>query len=428
MNNDKTLNNNIDTTNANFDHHQRVAIVFVNCTDEYQIQELTQLVNTANGQVVLVVNQNRATMDNASLIGSGKLDELSQQVKSLNIEVVVFQDQLSPSQHRNIQDKVECIVLDRTNLILDIFALHATTAEGKIQVELAQLKYTLPKLRSMQGELSRQGAGAGSKGVGIGTRGPGETKLETDKRKIRIKIDMLKKRLLEIQKQRDVLRLPRQKNMVPTISLVGYTNAGKSTLFNALTGANMLVEDKLFATLDTTARSITLPNGTNAIVTDTVGFISNLPHDLVESFKSTLEEATQADIILNVCDYSSPEVNKHIEVTKNLLAELGTTAEIIDVYNKIDISSVNTQLDSSIIAVSALKRTGLDKLRERIVSILNNRFCTIKLMLPFSQLNVLGLVNKYGKNTTINYNDEGAEVLTTVQRIYLTKFADYMVI
>lgn len=312
---------------------KKIAIALIEDANlQANIDELTELASTANLEVALIFTQNRPSPDPATYMGSGKVKEIKQAMDSAEITTVIFNDELSPIQHANLTDRLDAEVLDRTNLILHIFSMHARTAEGKIQVELARLKYLLPRLRSIPGKLSRQGAG-------VLARGPGETKLETDKRYLREQIRRLKSELSEIEKQRDVTRTRREKSQIPLIALVGYTNAGKSTLFNKLTNSSVLAENKLFATLDTTIRRTELAPNLYVLISDTVGFIKNLPHHLIESFKSTLEETRYADIVLNVCDVSNPLVGEHNEVTHNQLVELKVTGKIIDVYNKCDLVS-----------------------------------------------------------------------------------------
>ncbi|MEG1804181.1 MAG: GTPase HflX [Clostridia bacterium] len=397
---------------------QRVLLVFINNQSQYDIDELTELVKTADGEVVLTVNQNKEYLDKATVVGSGKLLEIASQVEANDIDLVVFEETLSPIQLRNIQEKIPCLVIDRTNLILDIFAMHASSAQGKIQVELAQLKYNLPRLRSELGELTRQGGG-------IGTRGPGETKLEVNKRKIKDRITFLNEKLREITKQRGVSRNNRMQNNVPIVALTGYTNAGKSTLFNFLTQANVLAENKLFATLDTTARKMSL-NGVNVIFTDTVGFINNLPHGLIESFKSTLEEITYADLILDIVDISSSQHTLHQKVTEELLAELGITSRIITVYNKCDLLMERFENTNDCVYISALKNIGVEELLKKIEEHINQKYIDIVLTVPCDKLDILGLIQKFGTKTTMDYTEENVIIKTTIERIYLSKFEQYI--
>jgi len=311
---------------------EKILVVFVETPDtdiDYDLEEIRRLVETANGTVVDVVVQKRSTIDSLCAVGTGKLLEIADLVQEIGIETVLFNCQLDAVQRRKIADTLNCRVLDRIDLVLDIFALHAKTGEGKKQVELAQLRYTYAT-KPKNVDYSRQGGG-------IGTRGPGETKLETDKRIVRDKITRLKRELAELQKNRDVARQKRTKNNMFCIALVGYTNAGKSTLFNKLTNADIYADDKLFATLDTTTRKLCLHElGIEILLSDTVGFIKNLPHELIEAFKSTLDEVVNADLILNVCDFCDKNVDEHIAVTEGLLHDMRVAAPVIRVYNKID--------------------------------------------------------------------------------------------
>lgn len=389
---------------------------------ENEIAEMNELSRTAQGEIVLTVTQKKQLSSSETVVGSGKIKEIGALVKTENIDIVLFYQQLTPSQHEAIQDLVDCVVIDRTNLILDIFALHAKTAEGKLQVELAQLNYLLPRLRSAKGSLSRQGAG-------IGTRGPGETKLETDRRRIYGRINKLKSDLNNLKKQRNVVRQSRTKNSIPTIALVGYTNVGKSTLFNALTQSDVLVENKLFATLDTTAHRLILPNGVNVILTDTVGFIKNLPHSIVEAFKATLEEAVNADIIINVCDASREqnEIDSQISVAEEILNELGTTAPIICVFNKIDkVTSYDSNLYSGIF-ISSLNKLNFNVLFDKIIELLSNYYVSVKLAVNYSELSVLSLIQKNSTSYEIEYGDQCVNIMVTLPKKYYSKIERFVV-
>lgn len=324
------------------------------------LEELCELVRTAGGLVAGTVRQKRRSLDPTTCIGSGKIEEIKEYAATLEADLVVFDLELSPTQTKNIEKVVEKDIIDRTTLILDIFAKHARTAEGKLQVEIAQLKYKLPRLIGKGVEMSRLGGG-------IGTRGPGETKLETDKRYLRSRINTLEKRLKELEARRQNMRERRQKDRIICAAIVGYTNAGKSTLLNKLTKASVLAEDKLFATLDPTARGLKLPNGKEIMLIDTVGFIRRLPHKLIEAFKSTLEEVKYADIVLNVCDAGNPDVKTHKEVTETILKELECSAPVITVYNKCDkeIPEIINDGEDAVF-VSALTGKNLDALLEKI--------------------------------------------------------------
>lgn len=296
------------------------------------IDELEELAHTAGAEVLAKMVQKRDTPDAATFIGSGRIVEIKTFCRDHEADLLVFDSELTPSQQRNIEKLTDVRVIDRTMLILDIFAARARSSEGKLQVELAQLKYALPRLGGKGTELSRLGGG-------IGTRGPGESKLESDRRHIRRRIDALENQLEIVGRRRARLRERRNKNGVETVAIVGYTNAGKSTLMNTLTHAGVLAEDKLFATLDPTARALTLPDGRTVMLIDTVGLVRRLPHQLVEAFQSTLEEAASADVILNVCDASSPECAEHLEVTAKLLDELGCAGKpVVSVMNKCDLA------------------------------------------------------------------------------------------
>ncbi len=325
---------------------------------EVSLDELARLLNTAGGEVFARVVQNKSTPDPRTLIGSGKVQELAELCRSNEIGLVVFDCDLTPVQIRNLEDDIrggdssmELRVIDRSMLILDIFALHAVTSEGKLQVELAQLQYTAPRLTGHGTEMSRLGGG-------IGTRGPGESKLESDRRHMKRRIDALKAELEVVEKNRRTMRASRDRSGLPRVAIVGYTNAGKSTLLNALTGAGILAEDKLFATLDPTTRKFTLPGGETILLTDTVGFIRKLPHHLVSAFRSTLEEAVYADIILLLLDASDPECAAQLEVTEQLLQELGAGGKpTLYVFNKCDREACDTV---SLMAVAARKGLSFD--------------------------------------------------------------------
>jgi GTPase len=297
----------------------------------YSMEELKSLTKTANGEVVITLTQKREKIDSATYIGKGKVEELVNLAKELEADIIIFNDELSPSQNRNLSKLLEARVIDRTQLILDIFAQRARSKEGKLQVELAQLEYLLPRLSGLGTELSRLGGG-------IGTRGPGETKLETDRRHIHRRINEIKEQLKMVVEHRERYRERRKKNQVFQIALVGYTNAGKSTLFNRLTDADAFEENLLFATLDPLTKKLTLPSGYTALLTDTVGFIQDLPTTLVAAFRSTLEEVKEADLILHVVDSSNPDYFQHEQTVYDLLDELKVTdIPIITVYNKQDV-------------------------------------------------------------------------------------------
>lgn len=370
---------------------------------EVSIRELEELASTAEAEVVGTVIQKRPSYDPATCMGSGRLEELKEQLEILKAELVIFDHELTGVQVRNIEDILDIRVIDRTTLILDIFAQRARTKEGKLQVELAQQKYRLPRLTGMGTALSRLGGS-------IGTRGPGETKLETDKRHIRKRISYLEAELEELKKHRDFSRSRRKKDGVLCAAIVGYTNVGKSTLLNALTDAGVLAENKLFATLDTTSRSIELPDGRSVMLIDTVGLIRRLPHNLVEAFKSTLEEAASADVILNVQDLSSPERQEQAEVTEQLLTELGCgDIPKINVMNKLDIAlDADTVFeDDSTVLISAREQRGFDRLLECIVRKLPVTARRMKLLIPYSKAGLAGRIREEGKIFSEEFVENG---------------------
>ncbi|MBQ3947371.1 MAG: GTPase HflX [Ruminococcus sp.] len=390
---------------------------------EASIDELEELASTAGAEVVGKVIQKKQSYDPATCMGAGRLQELKEQIDALEAELVVFDHELTGVQVRNIEDILEVRVIDRTTLILDIFAQRARTKEGKLQVELAQQKYRLPRLIGLGTALSRLGGG-------IGTRGPGETKLESDKRHIRRRISYLEEELAELKKHRDFSRSRRKKDGVLCAAVVGYTNVGKSTLLNALTDAGVLAENKLFATLDITSRSIELPDGRSVMLIDTVGLISRLPHDLVEAFKSTLEEAAAADVILNVQDLSSPEREKQAEVTRHLLDELGC-GDIPKVYvmNKSDIA---TELDTvfeddSTVFISAKEKTGFDRLLDIITAKLPETAKRMSLLVPYDKTAFIGRIREEGKVFSEEYTADGTAIDALVDIKLVKEATQYIV-
>lgn len=373
---------------------------------EASIKELEELASTANAEVVGSIIQKRPSYDPATCMGAGRLEELREQLEALDAELVIFDHELTGVQVRNIEQLLDVRVIDRTTLILDIFAQRARTKEGKLQVELAQQKYRLPRLTGMGTALSRLGGG-------IGTRGPGETKLETDKRHIRKRISYLEAELEELKKHRDFSRSRRKKDGVLCAAIVGYTNVGKSTLLNALTDAGVLAENKLFATLDITSRSIELPDGRSVMLIDTVGLIRRLPHNLVEAFKSTLEEAAAADIILNVQDLTSPEIKEQAEVTAHLLSELGCDGiPQIFVMNKADAAPFTDTVfeDGNTVLISAKEQTGFDRLLDCIVRNLPETAKRMKLLIPYDKTAFIGRIRQEGKVFSEEYGADGTEI------------------
>lgn len=332
---------------------------------DYQLTELKNLADTAGVLVVECDHQLVKQITPATYIGSGKVEELKEKVKILNVDVVIFDQALTGSQTKNISNELGCKVIDRITLILDIFALRATTNEGKLQVALAQAKYVLPRLSGIQGTSGRFGSG------GVGSRGPGETKLESDKRVIEKNIMTLEKQIKEVQKQRDVKNQSRQSSDKIKVAIVGYTNAGKSTLLNTISKANIYADDKLFATLETTSRNVWLGLGKEIILTDTVGFISKLPHELIHAFKSTLDEAKYADIILHVIDATNKNRDEQIEVVMQVLDEIGAKAPMIMVYNKCDKIHILPPADENVISISARQNKGIEELKESISQLID---------------------------------------------------------
>lgn len=395
-------------------------------TGEYDcdssISELSELAETAGAVEAARVIQKREAYDSATVVGEGKLAELSELCKTLEATLIIFDCELTAAQIRNIEDKTNVRTIDRTMLILDIFASRARSSEGKLQVELAQLKYRLPRLMGIGTSLSRLGGG-------IGTRGPGETQLETDRRHIRRRIDKLSAELKELEQRRGYSRARRKKDNVQVGAIVGYTNAGKSTLLNLLTGANVLAEDKLFATLDPTSRAIELPDGRSLLLVDTVGLIRRLPHHLVEAFKSTLEEAACADIILHVCDVSDPEAAQKAETTLKTLAELGAAEiPVVTVLNKCDKISEDIPTDSSTVKISALHNHGIDELLRVIAANLPQSSRRMSLLLPYDKAGLLSQIRENGKVFSEEYTENGIKADALVDVMYISKAETYLTV
>lgn len=394
-------------------------------TTEETISELARLADTADAEVVGTLIQNKSVIEKATYLGEGKIEELKNACLELSADLVIFDDELSPMQIRNLEELLGIRVIDRSMLILDIFARHAVSGEGKIQVELAQLQYLLPRLTGMGSKLSRLGGG-------IGTRGPGETKLETDKRHIRRRITHLKEELIEVKKHRELLRQRRKKENRYVLALVGYTNAGKSTLLNRLTGADVLAEDKLFATLDPTSRGLTLSDKREVTIVDTVGFIRKLPHHLVEAFKSTLEEAVFADSLLIAVDASDNEADVHLTVVSKILDSLGANDKPkLIVFNKLDNLDINNNLrllakDMPFVEVSAKDNINIDKLLEAIENIVPGKKKEVTLLIPFSMGRILSLLHD---NCTIlkeDYTEHGTKISCMLDSESYAKLREYV--
>lgn len=370
---------------------------------ELSLDELEELTETAGGEVIARVTQKRLSFDSGTCIGSGRLEEMAEICRNENIDRIVFDCELTATQIRNIEDVCGVFTIDRTMLILDIFAQRATTREGRLQVEIAQNKYRLPRLAGMGTNMSRLGGG-------IGTRGPGESKLETDKRHIRTRIAALSDELKEIEKRRGLMRKRRKKDGVLTAAIVGYTNVGKSTLLNYLTEAGVLAENKLFATLETTSRAIELPDGRSVTLIDTVGLIRRLPHQLVEAFKSTLEEAASADVIIHVCDASADDCEEQAKVTLELLKELGCEGiPVVTVFNKCDKVPYINELDTSgeAVKISAKNGTGIDSLLAAIQKALHENSVRCRLLLPFDKAGLVNTIRQEGRIFSEDYTAEG---------------------
>ena len=386
------------------------------------LSELRELAKTAGAEVVDSFIQNRPSPDNATYVGEGKLSEIQTFSQENQVTLLIFDDELTGSQTRNIEEFTGIRAVDRTTLILDIFAQRARSHEGRLQVELAQQKYRLPRLLGLGTQLSGLGGG-------IGTRGPGETKLESDRRHIRRRIHALEEALEELSAQRARTRERRKKNNAVTVALVGYTNVGKSTLLNQLTSSEVYVQDQLFATLDPTARELTLPNGQSVILMDTVGLIQRLPHQLVEAFHSTLEVAADADLILLVCDYGSPDRERQLDVAKKLLDELGCgEIPMITVCNKIDkLDNPAPESNSRTVFISAKDPETLPPLLHAIEEALASRICTLDLLLPYSEGSLLHLIREKGQVLSESYEPDGIRVKASINRQYKKALSSYQI-
>ena len=388
---------------------------------ESTLEELKALLETAGGTAVGTLLQSRPAPDPHSFLGEGKVEELRQAVEATGANMVIFDNDLSPSQIRTLEDITGATVIDRSALILDIFAQRAKTREGRLQVALAQYQYLLPRLSGMGRALSRQGGG-------IGTRGPGETRLESDRRHIRTRISRLQQELKEVRRVRGVQRQLREKNSVPVVALIGYTNAGKSTLLNALTGAGIPANNRLFDTLDTTTRRMTVSDTLDVLLSDTVGFIAKLPHNLVEAFQATLEELQYADLLLHVIDASDPERTAHMEVVEKLAAQLAPQGvPIIEVYNKADL--VEPQLipvGENKVAISAATGTGLPKLLELVEQNLDTGVRRVTMKLPYSAAGEVDRIHREGKVFTTEYENDGILVEAALSREMQGRYRDYI--
>ena len=407
---------------------QQTALLAAVDTGEFDVQrsvdELEELAKSAGAVVKGRVIQRKERPDPATLMGTGRLEEVAEFVRANEIDLVIFDHELAPAQQKNLENALDVAVIDRTTLILDIFAQRAKTSEGRLQVELAQLKYRLPRLSGLGTSLSRLGGG-------IGTRGPGESKLESDRRHIRRRIHSLEEELKELEKRRGLLRQRRKKDDVISVAIVGYTNVGKSTLLNTLTDAGVLAKDMLFATLDPTARALRLPCGKTVMLIDTVGLVRRLPHHLVQAFKSTLEQAATADIILNICDASSVESQVHLTVTKTLLEELGCKDRpIIPVLNKCDlVPEINHMpMIGGAVRISAATGQGVDHLLEVIEENLPVKNTKVELLLPFSKSGLAAEIRKDGTVLQEEYVEEGLHLVAMVTPDLLQQVLPYAIL
>jgi GTPase len=391
---------------------------------ETSLHELGLLTDTAGSEAVGSTLVRRKRPDSATFIGSGKAAEMAAEAAAHDVDVVVFDNELTPAQQRNLQKVFECDVVDRVALILDIFAQHATRREGMVQVELAQLRYRLPRLRGKGVELSRLGAG-------IGTRGPGESQLETDRRRILERIAKLQRELRDLDQARQTRNKARRRSDLPLVALVGYTNAGKSTVFNLMTDAGVLVEDRLFATLDSTVRRLELVDGHHGLMSDTVGFVRRLPHELVEAFKSTLDEVKEADLLLHVVDAADESPDRQIESVRQVLREIGAgdLPELL-VVNKIDVADTTAverlrRLHPGSVAVSAVTGEGRDQLVAAMMTALDERTAEVELLVPYSDGEVLAAIHAAGHVIMQEHAETGTHVKARLPKTELARFAAF---
>ena len=389
---------------------------------EETLEELAALLETAGGQAVATVLQNRHAPDAHSFIGEGKAQEVRELIETTGATMAIFDNDLSPGQIRALEELLEVTVLDRSALILDIFAQRAKTKEGRLQVELAQYQYLLPKLSGMGKSLSRQGGG-------IGTRGPGETKLESDRRHIRERISRLQQELEQVRQVRGVQRERRMKNSVPVVAIVGYTNAGKSTLLNQLTGAGIPANNRLFDTLDTTSRQLTVSDNLDVILSDTVGFIAKLPHHLVDAFRATLEELEYADLLLHVIDAADPRREEHIQVVEKLISQLAKPGTpVLSCYNKADlVSPEDIPVGEDIVSISASTGENMDGLKKAIEKALDRGLHHILVRLPYAMGGMVEKLHDTAQVKAVDYTGEGIEVEAVVDEILYGRLKEYIV-
>ena len=408
---------------------EKAVLVGLNCdlfskeeaANERTLDELEALLETAGGVCVGKILQNRHEPDPHSFIGEGKVEEVREWVQNTGATLVIFDNDLTPSQVRALEEATKAHVLDMSALILDIFAQRAKTREGKLQVELAQYKYYLPRLTTWNEEMGRLGGG-------IGTRGPGETQLETDKRYIRSRIQKLRENLEDVRKVRAEQRRRRQKNDLPVVALVGYTNAGKSTLLNRLTGADIPANDRLFDTLDTTTRQLTVSDTCQALLSDTVGFIAKLPHHLVEAFRATLEELEYADLLIHVIDSADPERDDHIAVVNRLIAELAKPGTpVLECYNKCDlVADDEIPRGQDKVAISAASGFGLDALKEAVEQLLGRGKHHVKLLLPYAVGGMVAALHDTAQVLSSSYTENGIELDAIVDETLFGRLRQYV--
>ena len=403
---------------------ERVILVAVATSDNddtvQSLDELEELVQTAGAETVAKVIQNRERIHPGTYIGKGKIEEIQGLIYSLGVDTVICDDELSPAQNYNLEEALDVKVIDRTVLILDIFAKRASTSEGKLQVELAQLRYRASHLIGGRSGLSRRGAG-------IGTRGPGEQKLEVDRRIIKERITQVRRELENVKQTRELTRKKRQENFVPVVAIAGYTNAGKSTLLNKLTGAGVLSEDKLFATLDPVTRRLSLENGGEMLFTDTVGFIRKLPHHLIQAFRSTLEEAKYADIILHVADCSNPDIDNQMYTVYDTLGKLGIgDKKIVTAFNKIDLFDGDVNLKDlradKTVKISAKNGTGLEKLLDVLTETAKEGKVVLERVFPYNEASKINEIHKAGQVIEEDYRNNGIYVRADIPREYMYMF------
>ncbi len=395
---------------------------------EDSLDELAELLATAGGEEAGRVIQKMEAINSKTYVGSGKVQEIKTLLAATGAHGIICDDELTPAQLKNLSDLLDTKIIDRTLLILDIFSQRASTKEGKMQIELAQLEYRLTRLTGLGTELSRQGAA-----VGTHTRGAGETKLEMDRRHIRARMDMLRSQLKDVVKQRELIRTQRKKNQVPIIALVGYTNAGKSTLFNRLTSSGVLEEDKLFATLDTTTRKCELPSGRSVLFVDTVGFIHKLPHNLVKAFRATLEEAAYADILLHVVDASHENAELHMQVTYDELMDLEAADKpIMTVLNKQDLIEEAMPLSipygaEAVLRISALEPAGVQRVLEAVDQQLDKMDTVVEILLPYAQGGLSSSLHQEGQIIEEEYRDNGIYIKARLKDRYLQMVEKYRI-